>query len=100
MVPCFILWGIWRYINKIFFENVAHNVDSLCLRIVKAINEVYVSANGQNFTQILNPIYFGHNPIHFFNGVAIGSSSGVGLVLKLNNFDFFKSYLVIGSTQI
>jgi hypothetical protein len=41
-----------------FFLNVARNADGLCLRIVKAINEVPISADGDKFTQILNPLYF------------------------------------------
>jgi hypothetical protein len=79
------------------FEYATRNVDGSCLRIVMTTNEVLVFVDGDKFTYILNPIYFGHNPIGFFDGAAIGFSSGVGIVLKLSNSHFFKAHLVVGT---
>jgi hypothetical protein len=60
-------------------------------------NEVLVSVDRDKFTYILNPIYFSHNSIGFFDGVATGFSSGVGIVLKLSNYHFFKAHPTIGT---
>ena len=38
-VPFYVLWGFWKYRNKILFENAAKNDDGICLRIVMAIKE-------------------------------------------------------------
>jgi ribonuclease HI len=83
--------------NKILFENATRKVDGFCLRIFMAINEVPIYADGDKFTYILNLIYFGHNPIGFFDGADTGFSSGVGIMLKLSNSHFFKANLAIGT---
>jgi ribonuclease HI len=61
-----------------------------------AIKETPFSDEGEKFDYIMNPVYFGHKPIGFFDGAAANGSCGVGIVLKLSSSHFFKIHLAIG----
>jgi len=45
----------------------------------------------------VNPLYFGNTPIGFFDGVAKGGLSGVGVFVKIDRYHCFKAHMAIGS---
>jgi hypothetical protein len=68
----------------------------LCMIIVLEIKESPCFAEDDKFNFLLNPIYFGHRPLAFFNGVAAGGTCGVGIAIKLCSGHFFKIHIVVG----
>jgi len=96
-VPLLVSWGIWRYRNKILFENFSRNDSELCLRIVKVVKEFPYSSEGDTFDFILSPTYFGDRRIGFFDGATAGGDCGIGVFLKLSQVHFLKIHLNVGS---
>jgi ribonuclease HI len=94
--PFLILWGIWKYRNKILFEDRIRSDDYTISHILLAINEHTVSNELDKMDYILNSIFFGNTPIGFFDGATIGGLCGIGIFIKLNVSHIYKGYFVGG----
>lgn len=92
-VPFFVLWEIWKYRNRIIFDNHPRNDYRTCMQIVSSITETYISAEVETFDYIMNPMYFGQKPLGFFDGAAVADTCGVEIVLKLSRHRISANYI-------
>jgi len=91
------MWGIWKFRNKILFENSSKNIYEVVSKILLAIKEFPCDFCYDNVDSFLNPIYFGDNPLGFFDGTVVGGVCGVVVVLKISANHLFSIHLAIGS---
>jgi hypothetical protein len=85
-IPFYVLWGIWKYRNKIMFENYPRNDLGLFSRIVVSIKEFPSPTLDENFSFMLSPVYFDNRPLGFFDGAEVQKVCGAGMLLKLSGF--------------
>jgi hypothetical protein len=96
-IPFLVCWGIWKFRNKIMFENWNRLDQMIVLNIILSFKEYTVKEDKDKLDFILNPIYFDDNPIGFFDGAAVGNNCGIGLYLKISSEHTVKAHFAGGT---
>jgi len=78
------MWGIWKFRNKILFENWNRFDPMINKKIILSFQYYSINLDEDKLDLILNPIYFDDNPIGFFDGIAAENICGIGIYLKLS----------------
>jgi len=63
-----------------------------------AIKEMPCDNRDENLDYLMNLVYFEERPIGFFDSVVAGGECGVGIVLKLIGFHFYRVHLIVGAS--
>jgi len=95
-IPFMVIWGIWKYINKLFFENWVRQDSRIVTNILVSIKEHNGAGKDDKFDHILNPIYFYDKPIGFFDGAVVDKRCGIRFFLKINSEHHFRAYFAGG----
>ena len=96
-IPFLVIWGIWKYKNKILFENWKRE-DSIIitLKIFLDIKEHKGAREEDKCDYILNPVFFDENPIGFFYGAAVEDKCGIDIYIKVNSYHSYRAHFVGG----
>jgi ribonuclease HI len=95
-IPFLVSWRIWKYRNKILFENWQREDSRTITRILLDIKELKGTKEVNKVDFILNPIYFDEKPIGFFDGVAVNDNCGAGIFIKLSFDHSYKAHFAGG----
>jgi hypothetical protein len=96
-IPFLVFWGIWKFRNKIMFENLNRFDPMINIKIILSFKEYSVKEDEDKLDLILNPIYFDDNPIGFFDGAAAENMCGIGIFLKLSYRHTVKAHFTGGT---
>jgi hypothetical protein len=95
-IPFLVIWGIWKYINKILFENWWRQDSRIVTKILLTIKEHKGSGEVDKFNYILNPVFFDENPIRLFDGATVDNNCGINIFLKINSDHFYRAHFAGG----
>jgi ribonuclease HI len=95
-IPFLVCWRIWKYRNKILFENWHREDLRIITKILLDIQEHKGTKEVNKVEYILSPIYFDDKPIGFFDGVVVNDHCGAGIYIKLNSEHSFKALFAGG----
>jgi hypothetical protein len=95
-IPFMVTWGIWKYINKLFFENWPRQDSRIITNILLSIKEHNGAGEDDKVDHILNPLYFDDNPIGFFDGAVVDNRCGIGIFLKINTEHHYRAHFAGG----
>jgi ribonuclease HI len=95
-IPFLVCWRIWKYRNKILFENWQREDLQIITKILLDIQEHKGSEEVIKVEYILSPIYFDDKPIGFFDGVVVNDYCGAGIYIKLNYDHSYKAHFAGG----
>jgi hypothetical protein len=95
-IPFLVSWRIWKYMNKIMFENGQREESRIISRILMDIKEFKDIGEDDKVDTILNPVYFDEKPIGFFDGATVNDKCGIGIFLKLCAQHVYKAYFAGG----
>jgi hypothetical protein len=96
-IPFLVIWGIWKFRNKILFENWNRLDPMIFTKIILSIKDYTVKEEEDRMEYILNPIFFYDTPIGFFDGAADDSVCGIGIYLKITSDHIVKAYFAGGN---
>jgi hypothetical protein len=96
-IPFLVIWGIWKYKNKILFENWNRQESRIVTKIILSIKEHTDNSEDDNFEYILSTVFFYDTPIGFFDGAVDDYLCGIGIFLKITLGHFFRAYFVGGN---
>jgi ribonuclease HI len=82
-IPLLLMWEIWKFRNRILFDNLTKNVQGLYQKILTTLQEHLPKEEADKTDILLNPTYFNNNPIGFFDGAASTDICGIGIYLKI-----------------
>jgi len=95
-IPFLVCWRIWKYRNKILFENWQREGSRLITKILLDIKELKGTKEVNKVDCILSPIFFYDKPIGFFDGVAVNDFCGAGIYIKLSSDHSYKTHFAGG----
>ena len=95
-IPFMVSWIIWKYRNKILFENWKREDSMTISRILFDIKEFKGTREVDKVDFILNPVFFYQNLIGFFDGATVNDNYGVGIYIKLSAQHNYKAYFARG----
>jgi ribonuclease HI len=96
-IPFLVIWGIWKFRNKILFENWNRQDSMIVTKIILSIKDYTDIAEEDRFEYILNPIFFDDTPIGFFDGAVVDNVCGIGIYLKITPDHLVKAYFAGGN---
>jgi hypothetical protein len=70
-IPFLVSWRIWKYRNKMLFENWKREDDRIISSILLDIKEYKGTGKEEKVDYILNPVFFYEKPIGFFDGAVV-----------------------------
>jgi ribonuclease HI len=91
-----VIWGVWKYRNKILFENWKREDSRTISKILLDIKEYKEAREVDKVDIILDPIFFDENPIGFFDGTVVNDNCGVGIFIKLSYDHGYKTHFAGG----
>jgi ribonuclease HI len=95
-IPFLVIWGLWKYRNKILFENMLRQDSRIVTNILLSISELNEACEVDNMEVMFNPIYFDDSPIGFFDGASVDGVCGIGFFLKINPDHLFRGHFAGG----
>jgi hypothetical protein len=94
--PFLVLWGIWKYRNKILFENWPRQHSRIVTKILLSFKEFTGACENDKMEYILNLVYFDDTLIGLFDGATVGGLCGIGIFLKIGSDHFFRVHFAGG----
>jgi len=91
-----IMWGIWKFRNKILFDNWNRLDPWIHKKILLSIKEYSHKVEEDKLEVLLNPTYFNDNPIGFFDDAAAKNKCGIGIYLKISSRHTVKAHFAGG----
>jgi len=91
-----VIWGIWKYMNKLLFQNWHRQDSRIVTKILLSIKEINGACEVDKIDYILNPFFFDDNPIGFFDGAVVDDHCGIGIFLKINSEHFYRAHFASG----
>jgi hypothetical protein len=91
-----VSWRIWKYRNKILFENWQREDCRTITKILLDIKEHKGTKEVNKVDYILNPIYFDDKPIGFFDGATVNDICGAEIFIKLSFVHSYKEHFAGG----
>jgi len=95
-IPFLVIWGVWKYRNKVLFENWQREDSRTITKILLDIKEYKGAREVDKVDIILDPIFFDENPIGFFYCPVVIDNCGVGIFIKLSSDDSYKTHFAGG----
>ena len=96
-IPFLVFCGIWKFRNKILFENWNRMDHMIVTKIILSFKEYSTKEEEDKLAFILNPIYFDDNPIGFFDGAIDDNICGIGIYLKISTEHIIKAHFARGN---
>jgi hypothetical protein len=96
-IPFLVFCGIWKFRNKILFENWNRMDHMIVTKIILSFKEYSTKEEEDKLAFILNPIYFDDNPIGFFDGAVDDNICGIGIYLKISTEHIIKAHFAGGN---
>jgi hypothetical protein len=91
------MWDIWKFRNKILFDNWNINDPWIHKKVLLSIKEHPCKEEEDKLEVLLNPIYFNNIPIGFFDCATADNKCGIGLYLKISSSHTIKAQFAGGT---
>jgi hypothetical protein len=95
-IPFLVSWRIWKYMNKMLFENWKREDARIISSILLDIKEYKGTGEEEKVDYILNPVFFDEKPIGFFDGAVVNDNCGAGIYIKISAHHVYKAYFAGG----
>jgi len=87
-----VSWRIWKYRNKILFENWQSEDSRTTSRFLLDIKEFKGTGEVDKADFILNLVFFDENPIGLFDSAVMNENYGAAIYIKLSAHHSYKAY--------
>jgi hypothetical protein len=95
-IPFLVSWGLWKYRNKILFENWQKEDSRTITKILLDSKKYKGAGEVDKVYFILNPIFFDENPIGFFDGATVNDNCGASIFIKSSYDHSYKAHFAGG----